>query len=1186
MLSYNKLFETSSANLNTSFNEELNSENFEKKIYTDKKFDFYKSNTYSVNNDEKTYENILNNKQKKYDNKLNDNAKNNINIQTELLNKNYNNLSNTIPKDNKDIDKDKKEVLKAMNWWDNTKNRSDEIQRVKELLRSNTELIQDGNNSEISNNKNKLNDNSNKKSLSGLNNIINNINDNVIYSHSEKNDINDTKIMNSKLQRMKLIQQRNSSSSIKELLTFNSDNSKEENNIETNIDSHKLSILYNKQKKNELLHTSTILKELSCNTEHQSPILNNNINENEQELKMEKSFINNKENSDLLENNIDDKNDLNINENNNNIIKKMIRRNRNDNNAKNTEFLNNYLESNLKYKIENNRYNNNNNNFVDDNLISNKLLKESKNTLTNSLKSSESEKSNINHNEFYNNINTNISNYEIIDKHDINIKNENGNYDNLRKSDFNYHYNEYLSNNKKEVIKNNENLVELQRETIKNKNLKINDSSISNSIEYNLNPIGLKNIDNKEYNTNNNKKYEYYDQNEERLHVSPSAIKLIMNYLHHYGYDHSVEVIKNETGIGANAENYRTLKQLINKKEFEKAIKFSKEVYESKSTSENRFKSSYEDLLYILNKYLLLKFLQEKKKDKAISLFDKFICSHIQQEIEKGGSRAEWFIKDHKLLSTLINIDYTTEIEKFNTFFNSWNWEKEINQFWEYGIKAYKSSYNLTKSSSSSFSSSSFSHVSEEQTNIPLFSYVLAAYFLEEDEILNNNNYKSSYKILDNINEFSKEMKSTFKKNRSNIYIKNIDENFNNTLVSVSNNHLNVNAFPLISNDNETSSFIFSSCIGPMMGTIRALDIKLVPSTNQIIGACANGDDRGDRKISLWDLNTSSLITQLDNKTSKTVLTLSFHPVWEDILLSSDMEFDVKLWNWKTGKLLRIWKKHHTRIIHKTDFIPGNYEMAVSCSSDQSIKIWNVTNEDSKITSIHSNEPFTSFTFWGDGHNQVLVTSLNYSLKLYKLRTSSLLHSIILPDLKSNKTPITSITSHPIQNNYILISSDNKLLLFDLQTSTILKTYSAREILPGQRIQGEFSPCGNYIYSGCADVKSFDSRRTSLLTNSNNSTTNINPSTNNDDYKESSMRNNTTGIFIWKLQTGKLERNDMTLMEDSVLNNNVGIYPVTLCKWIEINNETNKKENETLSNNISKILISGSLDRYIKIFTG
>ncbi|ORX52099.1 WD40 repeat-like protein [Piromyces finnis] len=805
----------------------------------------------------------------------------------------------------------------------------------------------------------------------------------------------------------------------------------------------------------------------------------------------------------------------------------------------------------------------------------------------------------------------------------------------------------------------------------------------------------------------NMKKYQNHNKEDERLHISPSAVKLIMNYLHHYGYDRSVEFIRNETGIGANTKNYKILKQLINKREFEKAVNFTKEVYESKSNSENRFKSSYEDLLYILNKYLLLNYLQERKQDEATALFNNYICGHIKNEIDKGGSRAEWFNKDYKLLSTLININKSTEIEKINTFFNSWDWDKEIKQFWKNGFNAYKSSYNLTKGK--------LSQAPEEQTNIPLFAYVLAAYFLEEEDLMDDYDYQTSYKILDNINNFSKEIKNilnkdyskfddenkitekstvgscipTSTKNEPRITVSNNSEDNNSNLThcessnniytiatgkrriksagifrstgNLSSNYsllnerkihsshstqslnkkksqsmingiydpiesqnekqgiINSNQFkgfvltndmmkpdfgtsrllrtpdstnsyqnpyidnemlPSVSNENETSYFTFFSCLGPMMGTIRALDIKSIPSTKQVIGVSACGDDRGDRKISLWDLNSSSLITQLDNKTSKTVLTLTFHPVWEEVLLSSDMEFDVKLWNWKTGKLLKVWKKHHTRIIHKAGFIPGNFEKAISCSSDQSIKIWNVTNDDSKVSSIHSNEPFTSFTFWGDGHNQVLVASLNYSIKLYKLRTSSHLHTIALNDLKSNRTPITSITSHPIQDNFILISSDNKLLLFDLRTSTTLKTFCAREIIPGLRIQGDFSPCGNYIYSGCADVKSFDSRKNSLLSSNSMSISYSNLNNGEDQIESSINKINTTGIFIWKLHTGKLERNDMSIMEESTIYSNVELYPVTLCKWISLNND-NKEENRN-----KKVLISASIDRCLKIYSG
>jgi len=55
---------------------------------------------------------------------------------------------------------------------------------------------------------------------------------------------------------------------------------------------------------------------------------------------------------------------------------------------------------------------------------------------------------------------------------------------------------------------------------------------------------------------------------------------------------------------------------------------------------------------------------------------------------------------------------------------------------------------------------------------------------------------------------------------------------------------------------------------------------------------------------------------------------------------------------------------------------------------------------------------------------------------------------------------------------------------------------------------------------------------------------------NGEDYTESSLnKNNATGIFIWKLHTGKLERNDMSIMEESTIYSNVELYPVTLCKW-------------------------------------
>jgi WD40 repeat protein len=66
------------------------------------------------------------------------------------------------------------------------------------------------------------------------------------------------------------------------------------------------------------------------------------------------------------------------------------------------------------------------------------------------------------------------------------------------------------------------------------------------------------------------------------------------------------------------------------------------------------------------------------------------------------------------------------------------------------------------------------------------------------------------------------------------------------------------------------------------------------------------------------------LINTLNNNSLKPVVCLIFHPSFPELCLSADMEFDVKLWNWKEGTLVRWWKKHHSRIIYQLGFIPGD----------------------------------------------------------------------------------------------------------------------------------------------------------------------------------------------------------------------------------------------------------------------
>jgi WD40 repeat protein len=91
-------------------------------------------------------------------------------------------------------------------------------------------------------------------------------------------------------------------------------------------------------------------------------------------------------------------------------------------------------------------------------------------------------------------------------------------------------------------------------------------------------------------------------------------------------------------------------------------------------------------------------------------------------------------------------------------------------------------------------------------------------------------------------------------------------------------------------------------------------------NTGQIIAITAGED----KEISVWDLRNNQLLLTMNNQTKKPILLLMFHPTYPELFLSADMDFDVKLWNWKDGSLVRWWKKHHTRIIYQLGFIPGD----------------------------------------------------------------------------------------------------------------------------------------------------------------------------------------------------------------------------------------------------------------------
>lgn len=423
----------------------------------------------------------------------------------------------------------------------------------------------------------------------------------------------------------------------------------------------------------------------------------------------------------------------------------------------------------------------------------------------------------------------------------------------------------------------------------------------------------------------------------------------------------------------------------------------------------------------------------------------------------------------------------------------------------------------------------------------------------------------------------------------------------------------------------ESGDFGFCGFGGPTTSSIRAMDVLELRDTSELVCATAGTDNlpqSSDRTISVWLLRRGSgkdyggqiasdddgnfqRLRTLDNGTSKSILTLTFSRDYDNLLLSSDLDFDVKLWDWETGQCLKIWRKLHTRIIHKLAFVPLTPTRIATCSADQSIKfVWiddeivnnlpfeapivenhsNLTGtmdarQRKRVQSVNANELFTSFTFaGGDVQGQTLIASLSYALRIYKMRTMQLLHTINLHELKTNGTPITAMHSHPQFDNYVLLSCDNQVRLFDLSSETMLRTFVARELLPGIRIEGKFSPCGTFVFANSSDVKSLSTRNYQLQKQKQQQWM-----LENAQLLSSSTLADVSGIFLWKLSSAKLARAEMRAMNNSIprlnyVNGQVNfptatVRNVIVASWLQLKESPRKK-----------CLVTASTDNVIRMF--
>lgn len=381
-----------------------------------------------------------------------------------------------------------------------------------------------------------------------------------------------------------------------------------------------------------------------------------------------------------------------------------------------------------------------------------------------------------------------------------------------------------------------------------------------------------------------------------------------------------------ESSIAPQITNHYILQSYIRRREFRRCIHLIQTIKFSPNLI-----SSVDDLFYILAKYEVIYLSETKQFQAANQCITQLLYPLVQKEIKNGGVRAQWFASDFELIQNLTG----SNVQPNNPYQN-FDWETDMIKFWR-GIDDVRSK-NLSK-------------------NIPLFAYSLEALFggpsgalpslkdtfadadrfkkvqlLCEPDLLTAGLPVKKYKYKSNSieSEFSDLVignpialpiiKASSISTRHTIARSVASDTRTNAPQSFRENY----NMPAKGPELENSSFTLAHVSGPSSGPIKVMAVHCLKDTGRIIAAVAGGDDRLDKKIYVWDIKTDVLVAQLNNSTSKPIISLIFHPSYPELLLSSDMSNDVKLWNWKEGTLIRWWKKHHSRIIFQLGFVPGD----------------------------------------------------------------------------------------------------------------------------------------------------------------------------------------------------------------------------------------------------------------------
>nr|WP_242040684.1 WD40 repeat domain-containing protein [Coleofasciculus sp. FACHB-1120] len=199
--------------------------------------------------------------------------------------------------------------------------------------------------------------------------------------------------------------------------------------------------------------------------------------------------------------------------------------------------------------------------------------------------------------------------------------------------------------------------------------------------------------------------------------------------------------------------------------------------------------------------------------------------------------------------------------------------------------------------------------------------------------------------------------------------------------------------------------------------------------------------------IKLWNLKTGKLLRTLNEKVYAAGIVAITPDVQTLVTVDQKAPFNndktIKVWNLKTNKLLRTLNGHSQQVNRLA--IAADGQTLVSASDDKKVLVWNLKtgkllqtiNPQSTPTLSIALSPNGQMLATGGGEFMDQNTSKDTSIKLWDIKTGKLLGT-----LEGNTSPISSIAIAP--DGQTLVSVADSIKIWNLRTKQLLHTIPER----------------------------------------------------------------------------------------------------------------------------------------------